>query len=73
VTQSDQSEPLAASREEAAKVVADLHAKAEAHPKTRQGTRAAQNLYNTASAVEQLYGIGFFAEDEPASDEEQRP
>jgi vacuolar-type H+-ATPase subunit H len=51
---------LLATREEAAKVVADLHEKAEQCKDTTLGRREKQALYNAASMVEAAYGIGAF-------------
>jgi hypothetical protein len=49
-----------ATPEEAARVVADLVAAAEAQAETAAGRRAAQNFYNAAATVELTYGIGNF-------------
>lgn len=55
---------MTATKEEAARVVADLIAEAEAQTLTQPGRRAAQNLYEAAATVERVYQIGHFAESE---------
>jgi hypothetical protein len=52
---------MTATKQEAARVVADLTTKAEACPQTTLGRREAQNLYTAAATIELTYGIGNFA------------
>lgn len=52
---------MTATKEEAARVVADLRTRAGEQKDSSLGRRAAQNLYNAAATVEMIYGIGEFA------------
>ena len=58
--------PKTATKEDAARVAADLRETAEAQKENAPGRRAAQNLHNAAATVELQYGIGPFSEDEDA-------